>query len=260
MKKDQLVNTNRVPKFTLLDYNREEISERNVNKIAESMRRHKRNIIPCVVSKDGYMLEGQHRYHAFRKLKEEGASNIRFVYIISPLSYEKDSAVCRDIISTVNTESSTWKLQDWVRFHSEENDNYVKLRKLAEQYPDIKLSALAALTHSTSQVQGGSLSKTMQSGAYKYKLDGTRSYILNEVNKLIAFDSMFKEKAVIMAIIQLMRQQHFEATRLFSKINANLGGFQKQSGTSNWAGYLAKLYNKNMHKAHLKLKVTTNSY
>lgn len=245
--------------FVMLEYNRDKKSNAMARKIAKSMKRLGKNWIPIIVSSDGIILDGQHRYMAYQLLKEQGDKNVRLLYIVSDLSYDEARSDAKDVISTVNTESKQWRMADWVSFHAHENQHYKDLQELKQLYPQFHLSALASLSALSSG--GGSLTQTIRSGSYKYNMSKQKEYILGEVERLAGiYPEAFTQKAFICAIIEMNRQPQFKPKRMFTKINENLGSFQKQSGLQNWTGYLTAMYNKHMRNREDMLEVKRNSY
>lgn len=258
-KTEQLLSTAKDVDFDMLEYNRSKKSVGHARKIAKSMKRLGKNWIPIIVSKDGIILDGQHRYMAYKMLKEQGDKTVKLLYIVSNLSYEDAWKDAQDVISTVNTESKNWRMSDWVSFHAHENKHYKDLQELKELYPEFHLSALAALSALSSG--GGSLTQTIRNGSFKYSMNKQKEYILDEVEKLSnIYPEAFTQKAFLCAVIELNRQPQFKAKRMFSKINENLGSFQKQSGMQNWTGYLTAMYNKHMRNKDEMLEVKRNSY
>jgi hypothetical protein len=259
MSEDKLITTTKLPDFEMKDYNRDKISLPHAKTIARSMERLGKNWIPVIVSKDGIILDGQHRYLAFKMLQEKGCKNVKFIYILSNLLYEEAEDECRDVISTVNSETNKWRMADWIEFHSYNNENYKQLQDLQAIYSDFHVSALASLCHEGAP-SGGGITNVVRAGEFEYNFNKQKEYILDEITKLAAVNDAFTQKAFLVAVILLSRQEQFKAKRLFDKINENLGTLQKQSGQDNWMGYLAHMYNKHMRNKHDMLKVTVKSY
>lgn len=258
-KTEQLSSTVKDIEFDMLEYNRSKKSTTHARRIAKSMQRLGKNWIPIIVSKDGIILDGQHRYMAYKMLKEQGDKTVKLLYIVSSLSYEEARSDAQDVISTVNTESKNWRMSDWVSFHAHENKHYKDLQDLKQLYPQFHLSALASLSALSSG--GGSLTQTIRSGSFKYNMTKQKEYILDEVERLSSvYPDAFTQKAFLCAIIEMNRQPQFKPKRMFTKINENLGSFQKQSGLQNWTGYLTAMYNKHMRNKEEMLEVKRKSY
>ena len=256
---EQLLSTVKDIDFDMLEYNRDKKSNAHARKIAKSMKRLGKNWIPIIISKDGIVIDGQHRYMAYKMLKEQGDKTVKLLYIISDLSYEEARYAVQDVISTVNTESKNWRMADWVSFHAHEKKDYKDLLELRELYPQFHLSALASLSALSSG--GGSLTQTIRSGSFKYNMTKQKEYILDEIERLSSiYPDAFTQKAFLCAIIEMNRQPQFKPKRMFTKINENLGSFQKQSGLQNWTGYLTAMYNKHMRNKEEMLEVKRNSY
>jgi hypothetical protein len=256
---EKLMSTTKDIDFIMLDYSRDEKSISHARKIAKSMKRLGQNWIPIMISKDGIVMDGQHRYMAYKMLKEEGDNNVRLLYIISSLRYDESRAEVQDVISTVNTESKNWRMADWVAFHAHEKEDYRQLLELRELYPKFHLSALASISVLSSG--GGSLTSTIRDGKFKYSMNKQKEYILDETERLAnIYPESFTQKAFLCSIIEMNRQPQFKPKRMFAKINENLGSFQKQSGQQNWTGYLTAMYNKHMRNKEDMVKAKRNSY
>jgi hypothetical protein len=258
-KTEQLLSTAKDIDFDMLEYNRDKKSTAHARKIAKSMKRLGKNWIPIIVSSDGIILDGQHRYMAYKLLKDQGDKDVKLLYIVSNLSYEEAREDAQDVISTVNTESKNWRMADWVSFHAHTNKNYKELQDLKQLYPQFHLSALASLAALSSG--GGSLTQTIRNGSFKYNMTKQKEYILDEVERLSnIYPDAFTQKAFLCSIIEINRQPQFKPKRMFTKINENLGSFQKQSGMHNWTGYLTAMYNKHMRNKDEMLEVKRVSY
>jgi hypothetical protein len=109
-------------KFKFLNTNRE-INLKNVEKIKASVREF--GIIPgrpVLIDGDGHIIDGQHRFVAFKELSH-------------PIPYE---VIGGDTISkamALNSNQSQWQMIDYVKSYANQgNDNYRKLLKFNDKY------------------------------------------------------------------------------------------------------------------------------
>lgn len=257
MSKDKLIHTTTIPKFELQSTNRYEINSKTVDTIAKSITRLGRNVQPILVSADNVIIDGQHRFLAYKKVRLAG-SNVSLYYIKTGYKYEDKKDEFRDILSVVNTEAKQWRIADWINFHAHGgNKNYIDLMQLWEsEYPQFNLTSLAQLTHE--KYLGGNVTHMVQSGQYKYDFNSEKQYLIEEISDLIAHKQFFSQRGFMSAILSMSTTSGFDAQRLFKKIKSHLGVIVPQSGQGAWEGYLCDLYNKN-HRGE-RLKPRTKSY
>jgi len=76
---------------------------------------------PIIVTKDFYIIDGQHRYYAARNL------NIPIFYIVDEDGTEQD-------IRSRNMNMVPWKGVEYVNFYAEKNDSYAFLKSMIEKH------------------------------------------------------------------------------------------------------------------------------
>ena len=243
MAKDKLITTTTIPNFTLKDVNRYKISSKHVETLSKSMARTGRNLQPILVSSDGVVVDGQHRFMGYKAAKKIN-KDVTLYYIKSTYSWEDDKDQLLDTLSTLNTETETWRIKDWVNFYATTgNQHYVNLMNLWENdYPDLNLSAIAQITHA--KYLGGNISNMIKKGHYEYTFTVDKKYLLDEISSLRQEEAYFAHRGFMSAVLAMATDPTFDAKRLFRKIRATLGNLDPQSGQGAWEGYLCKLYNK----------------
>ena len=225
-------HTTNLDQFTYHTMNRK-VNRSHVKKLAESIK----NIglkTPIVVTNANVIIDGQHRYEAVKLLLGAG-EKIKLPYIKKNLSISD--------IAEINSNQLRWTGTDWIQYHAKlGNPNYLSLLEKREEYPAIKVSALAPLLHGGNNLTTQALNR----GDFIYDLTDQKEYILREVSSMIPERKEFGMKSFLLAIVWLMRSPDFMSKRLFAKLSANLHSVRHQSGTGNWAQHLLYWYNKGL--------------
>lgn len=149
------------------NYEQFEFSEANRAIDATHVRRLKRNIKtnglvqPIIVTSDGYIIDGQHRYHACREL------GVPIQYVV------RESMNMADVVE-LNNLSKRWSMLDKVQsFAAQGNDHYIKLLEFYEECitVDPKFSVRAAsfiAQGSASMARSGSVRGNLGSGTWEF--------------------------------------------------------------------------------------------
>lgn len=152
--------TEELGRFKLLDYNRD-IIQKHVEKIANSVLKiGYLSANPIIVSRDGYVIDGQHRLEACKKL------GIGIYYIIA----EDVDSFCKttDAIVALNASARLWTLTDYVKFYSENgNKNYIRLNNFMNTYSIDAGPATAFITAGNSFIgNNGDYSRRFKAGEF----------------------------------------------------------------------------------------------
>ena len=125
--------TKNYEQFQMLYYNRA-IMENSVNKLMTSMKAYG-YLLPLLVNQDLYIVDGQHRLEAAKKLE------IQVSYIRFKIEEEKLPI----LVAEVNTTSKNWSLTDhfnmWV---SLERPVYLYVKKIIDEY-DISIKTVVSI-------------------------------------------------------------------------------------------------------------------
>lgn len=113
-------------KFKFLEYNRQVKDSRKLEKSIREI--DITNCCPIVVTRDFYIIDGQHRFTICKKLERP------IYYVI----YEGD-AECAMV--NLNVNATIWRQQEWFEYYCGKNDtNYLALRAFMRQYPKLGIS------------------------------------------------------------------------------------------------------------------------
>lgn len=104
------------------------INQRHVLAIKKAMLAEK-NLPPIEVSRDGFIIDGQHRYEAAKQLWEEGKEYKLLIHV-----FDTENPLL-DAINYNNTQLS-WNIEDYIKAYAVNNINYKKLLEWANYLPD----------------------------------------------------------------------------------------------------------------------------
>ena len=231
--------TTNLEQFTFHTLNRH-VNRAHVKKLAKSILKIGQKV-PITVTTNNVIIDGQHRYEAIKMLIESG-EKVRISFIRKNMKIGD--------IAEINAHQLQWRNADWIDYHAATgNENYKQLIAIAEEYKPLKVSALAPFIHDDDEAF--LITNHLTSGQLKVKLTEEKRYILEQLVSLNQFNSAFSQKAVLVAIMWLRRDENFNAKRLFDKLNANLHSIRLQSGTGNWARHFTWWYNHGLRKGKL---------
>ena len=252
----QLTTVTNLPNVKYIENNRFEFSQKHIDKLAESISKFGSNISPVLITKDNYVLDGQHRIKAYEQTLEKGEVNSLNVARLDK-NFKGNEKFFKDMLSEVNNKVGKWGIQDWL-MHYIHNENYKKLKDLWDKYPELSLAALRTVACEKGEM-GGGISKRFVEGNFVYAMTDTKQEILDYIALRIQIDfpipaNVWKQGAVLKALVSLSEDPAFTPARMFSQIAKNLGTFQVQSGIGNWCGYFKALYNKGLKDRSKRIK------
>lgn len=119
-------------KFMRLEGNREVVSKRVV-KITKSIQQNGYILNPIVVNEKMQVIDGQGRLEALKGLK-------------MPVDYVIAEGAGLNECVALNSSTTQWRLEDFITSYCEQgNKNYIRLKKLLEEFPKMNLSAKCAI-------------------------------------------------------------------------------------------------------------------
>jgi hypothetical protein len=226
-------NTKDFGQFKLLEGNRS-VDKSHVRFLVKKMEKEGilLDLFPIEVSKDMYVLDGQHRLLAARRL------GVPVYYVITDGNI--DTVVAR------NTGQKNWGWKDFIYSWAERgNQSYIRLQKLIEEYPRINFSTLMLFTGITNtRTSRSHRDRAMVQDRARRQDDFTDGeLIISEANyttahKLLAqyFDFIaithFSSRELTQAIYQFIRKPGYRHELMLSKMldyGAILNGCYTQS-------------------------------
>lgn len=153
--------------FKFLKGNRD-INEQKVNKIIAQLKDHL-NILqyaPIIVDENFNILDGQHRYTAAMKTKNN-------IYFVISKNLE------RKHVPKINSNSSNWKLKDYLNSYVDlKNDNYVFLQEVLNKRRINLPVAAALLMFNSVTVHSADVRQAFEDGEFVVKYEAETEEIL----------------------------------------------------------------------------------
>ena len=234
------LSTTNLDQFKFHKRNRK-VNKSQVKKLAASIEKNGQ-LVPIIVGQNNVVLDGQHRLNAIKLINKTAEKPMRIKYIRKSMSMTH--------VAEINAHQLQWRIVDWIHYYAEAgNENYLALQYAAEYYKPLKLSALAAFLNPG----GHAHSSYLTSGEYVYEINPAKEYILDKLVALSKINAVFAQKSVLVAIMWLMRQENFDAQRLFHALERNFESVLVQSGTGNWARHMLYWYNKGLRHGRLNV-------
>lgn len=222
-----------------LDPVNREILPKQVKRLEESISKNGYfNGAPIVVNKDGYIIDGQHRFMACKNLG------------ITPVIVEDNT---ENMIPVINSTQMSWNNADYIHYYAEKGlEDYVILRSICKQKNISPKVAEVIITGKSSvreslHKSGGSLN-LIRAGQFKLpdksnkglaKLERKIDAILNVVSLL----GLPKTERLILAISRLAQDKNFVFSVLEQKIQYQRSKIYRCTTIDEFKTMLATIYN-----------------
>lgn len=232
--------TQNYDQFSTVMSNRE-VDMKHVKRLAKSIT--KKNLLrlnPIIVNEKFDIIDGQHRLEAARAL------NLPVYYII-------DAGVHKDDISSLNTNTKSWNLMDYINFYTvEKTPGFDVISKFLSEFSFIHPSA--AVQMMSGAASSGSVSGSIRQG----KVDVTNEKMARDLAKLIQrlgnYSTLAFETKFISAVIIVSNHELFDAERLFSQVEKQPRSLVRCPTKQEYVKMLLEIYNYQMHdKNRIKL-------
>ena len=242
--------------FTFMENNRE-VDFNNVNKIKESIKQYGFLNQPILVSKDFQIVDGQHRYLAWKSLDSKVRPKIKFMIETSETEIEQ---LCK----ITNVISKPWKDIDFVKFYAksniENNKDYQTILNVLDYCSEKKIKVTVMFVVSLlSKTDNSEMLKSVKEGNFKCK--NTEDFAKGMVDKLSKFKEVlyakelskpvFNHKPFRMALIRALKTEGLDEKRLLQKIN--LTPFTRCVTTNEYLCEMEARYNKGKRSDRIKL-------
>jgi hypothetical protein len=185
---------------------------------------------PVLVTKDGYVIDGQHRIEAAKQL------GLEVPYVIVP-----DSDL--DTVQMLNSNVKAWTLRDFCESHVKKgNEDYVKLMEFSSQY-DLPLSIAASLLTSRYR-EGGNFTEMLRAGDFKAdNLDNAKEMMrrLAEIHPFADAGS-WKKREFIRALLSLYARGMDHST-LIEQLKKTGKRIQRQASNRDYLFHILDIYN-----------------
>jgi len=188
-------------RFKLLKTNRK-LDDNNLKKIEYSIKKYGL-LQPIIVTKKGYILDGQHRFDALKKLK------MPIDYVVS---YNGDNYA----VIESNKIRKGWSLDDYINYWSnKEKNDYIYLKKLISQWT--KYSTTGAIAYAFTRSMNPN--KNIQDGTYKIDIDFGNDIMTDCLLLSSIVNKSFSPKFIRSLKIIKLRNRNFDINRLAKNCN-----------------------------------------
>lgn len=251
----RMYQTNDESLFTFMDNNRV-IDRGNVQKIKESIKEYGFLNKPILVSKAFQVIDGQHRFIAWKEMDKRDRPKIKFIIETS----DKDvNQLCR----LTNLIAKPWKDIDFVRFYAnsdiENSNDYQMILDLMEEYnnKDFKLNITFAVLL-LANTDNSSMMKIVKEGDFRAKnsIERCRQIIDRMLRYKAVLDAkelskeVFNHKTFRLALLRIFNLPEVDEKRLLSKIN--LVPLTRSATVQEYLKEIELRYNKGKRKDKIK--------
>ncbi len=238
----QIKRTKNYDQFLTVKGNRK-VQIGHVNNLIKVIAKH--NLLPQfvgVVTKDGYIVDGQHRLQAAK------ANDLWFYFSVIPETIDDI------IVSLVNAVQLKWTIDDYVNFFADRgNEQYIWIRELHNQY---KVSTSSLIQYFTRGSGGGRLSKMRSGKLIVYKSLEDQAYLLALLEGYMDLKkSLDKEIWSDQDFIRALRVifQQFNSEQVKAAIESYGKIIIKQDHDKDYLRVFEDVMNKNKHeKNHIR--------
>jgi ParB-like nuclease family protein len=209
--------------FQLMTGNRE-LNQRNLAKI-EASSIQKQLIIPIQVNENYEIVDGQHRFHAWRKLSMP-------IYFIVNEGYGLDE------VELANNSGVLWKSEDFLnKFVIQKRPEYIVIDDYLNKYKLNITDLMKLLSHYQVQSEKHIMTQFMQG---KISLDGLEHVqIFLDTLEQFSFFPFYKNKAFVRAYFKFYTHERFNLDRMMKQIEVRRGQFIKYNTIDEYLCMLA---------------------
>ena len=228
--------------FNYINGNRN-IIPKNVLKLAQDIRQ-KGQIDAVLVDDKMFVLDGQHRIAACKKLR------LPVKFVIAPTN----GLSKLEYVKSVNTVRRNWDWRQYLDMYCiMENAHYINYRKLLNRY-NFDHTAMLSVVSFSAQMEGSRPGTLFNKGELKIKniesvidrLDNISQY-WNKVSRIYAsVPNKNKNKPsskLVKAFIKLMKHPKFDHGIMLQKLNNDIRGLLGINSIDGFVGELTKIYN-----------------
>ena len=227
-------------KFKFLKENRE-IYPTHVNRLVKSIKQ--RDVkIPIIVDRDFNILEGQHRYEAYKKLS-------------MPIHYSFRTTIAMSDIRTMNVSTQKWNLYDFLHSYKQSgNKEYIHLDWFVRTYKFGIRESVMMCTNSSGSSHARDLFK---SGKFKVKDLESAKLSATRINAMKEYYAFYRKRTFIYALLRVFKEPGFEWHRFWNNVQKSSGTLKDQGSRDAFIADIVKLYN---HRTPKDKKIWINVY
>lgn len=222
--------TSNYGKFKFLKGNRD-LNSKKVKRIIESVE-NGLNLFPycpVMVNKDGYVIDGQHRYFVCKKLS-------------LPVHYVVVNDFTLRQVAEMNQNASKWTDKDFLNCYIDiGNKHYAILRDFVEKY-QVNLGIASSLL-SEGRVRGVNRMDDLRDGLFKSEFLSKASDFLDCALKFKDFCDSYKSRNFLQALETLLSFKDFNISELIDKLKLHNLTIETRSTPKEYLTHLEDLFN-----------------
>jgi hypothetical protein len=228
-------------KFKFIKENRA-INSTHVDRLVKSITQ-KDAKIPIIVDRDFNILEGQHRYEAYKKLS-------------MPIHYVIRTTITMQDIRVMNSSTQKWKLTDFLlSYQKAGNEEYKYLEWFHRTYK-FGIRECLAMCLNTSGTSGPMVER-FKAGDFEVKDIEVAKIWAIRINAMKDYYSFYKKRTFIFAMLKMFTEPGFEWARLWSNVQRSSAVIKNQGSRNDFLVNLEQLYN---HKTPRDKRIRINIY
>ncbi len=216
--------------FKRINYNRDVL---DTSKLVDSMNEYG-FLLPILVNQNFMIVDGQHRVEAARK------ANVSLSYI----QFDFDEDKLPILISTVNSTSSKWKLQNFINMWADlEKEDYIYLNNLMDKYKVNLSTLLGAIggrgSHATKRIKKGAFELT---GAQRQRSEKKLNMMV-EIRELDEKYNSFNMGSFSAAIMSCITHPDYNHEQMLNQLNRQPGNISKCPIPGDYIKQIEDVYN-----------------
>lgn len=218
--------------FHFLKGNRD-LNEPKINKIVKSVTAGLNffKYCPIMVNENYFIIDGQHRFYASKKLK------LPIYYVIVPNFSLRQ-------IAEINNNQSKWKVRDFMNCYIDADinrDHYKLLEKLQSE-THINVSTMISLLMYGKVAQGGQ-TDAFRDGNFIVKFHNETVNLIEKARQFEVFSAKWQERAFLQAIEKLLDSDKYNHDALLKKLQKHELTIEKRSTCKEYLQHLEELFN-----------------
>lgn len=226
----QILFSNDYGKFKFLKGNRD-LNDAKIKRIIESVSNGLNlfRYCPIMVNREGYVIDGQHRFYVCNKLK------LPIFYIVVPEFTLRQ-------IAEMNQNASKWKDQDFVNCYVDTgNNHYNVLREFADTYR-LKLGIAVSLL-SEGKVRGVYSLDALRDGLFRVEKLEIATAFMDTALMFKDYCVSYKSRSFLQALEILLASEGFNLEEMFGKLKLHSLTIETCQSYKEYLTHLEDLFN-----------------
>jgi hypothetical protein len=186
---------------------------------------------PIMVNEDYFIIDGQHRFLACKKLK------LPVFFVIVPNFSLRQ-------IAEINNNTSKWKSKDFMNCYIDADvhrEDYRTLERITEKYK-INLSTCINMLM-FGRVGGGGMSEPFRNGEFKVNYEELTVNLFDLAHEYEKYGAEWRSRAFLQAIEKLMSSDKYDHSLVLKKLEKNSLTFEHQTSCKEYLHHIEELYN-----------------